>query len=136
VLGILRVPNISASSTDVHSWNKRSSTYFEVLFAFANANFHNDGVLVFAHATAPEVSRSIHNLVHTKEFYVADDWFGMNDLDLQSCTNPSELVNFFCLHLFSFFHFFFHLCNLNSLIQFRCKLTSSSSRHLCVINLF
>jgi hypothetical protein len=83
----LRVPSISASSFDVPLWNKRSSTYFEVLFAFANANLHDDGVIVFAHATDLEVSTSIHNWAHTEEVYVAEDWFGMNDLDLQSSTN-------------------------------------------------
>ena len=51
----LRVPNISASSWDVPEWNKRSSTYFEVLFAFANANLYNDGVIDFAHAADLEV---------------------------------------------------------------------------------
>jgi hypothetical protein len=88
----LRVPGISASSSDVPQWNMRSSSYFEVLFAFAKANLHDDGVLVFAHAADPEVSREIHNWAHTEEFYVAEDWFGMNDLDLQSPTSRSELV--------------------------------------------
>ena len=96
----LRVPAISSSSSDVPQWNKRSSTYFEVLFAFANANLHDDGVLVFAHAADPDVSRSIHNWAHTEDFYVAEDWFGMNDLDLQSPTNPSELVISFLPHSF------------------------------------
>ena len=86
------MPNISSSSLDVPQWNKRSSTYLEVLFAFAIANLHDDGVLVFAHAADPEVSRSIYNWTHTKNFYIAEDWFGMNDLDLQSPTNPSKLV--------------------------------------------
>ena len=88
----LRVPNISASSSDVTQWNKRSSNYFEVLFAFASANLHDDDIIVFAHATDLNVSRSIYNWAHTEEFYVAEDWFGMNDLDLQSPTTPSELV--------------------------------------------
>jgi len=70
----------------------RSSSYFEVLFAFAKANLHDDGVLVFSHAADPDVSREIHNWAHTDEFYVAEDWFGMNDLDLQSPTSPSDLV--------------------------------------------
>lgn len=86
------MPGISASSLDVPQWNMRSSSYFEVLFAFAKANLHDDGVLVFAHAADPEVSREIHNWAHTEEFYVAEDWFGMNDLDLQSPTSRSELV--------------------------------------------
>jgi hypothetical protein len=88
----LRVPNISASPSNVPKWNTRSSTYFEVLFAFARSNLHDDSVLVFAYATDPEVSRSIHNWAHTKDFYIAEDWFRMNDLDLQSPTSPTELV--------------------------------------------
>ena len=85
----LRVPRISTSSSDVPAWNKRSSTYFEVLFAFVNANLHDNGILVFAHADDPEVSRSIHNWAHTEEFYVAKVWFGMIDHDLQWPSNPS-----------------------------------------------
>ena len=76
----------------VPQWNTRSSTYFEVLFAFAHANLHDDGVLVFAHIFDPDMSRLIHNWAHTEEFYVAKDSFGMNDLDLRSPTTPSELV--------------------------------------------
>jgi hypothetical protein len=113
----LRVPSISASSSDVPHWNKRAFNYFEVLFAFANANLHDDGVFVFAHATDPEVFRSIYNWAHTEEFYVAEDWFGMNDLDLQSPTNPSELVFPFCNHPFSFLPYFFLLCFPNSIVH-------------------
>ena len=67
------MPNISASSLDVPQWNKRSSNYFEVLFAFAIANLYDDDIIVFAHAADPNVSRSIHNWAHTEEFYVAED---------------------------------------------------------------
>jgi hypothetical protein len=88
----LRVPDISASLSDVPQWNMRFSSYFEVLFAFAKANLHDDGVLVFSHVVDPDVSREIYNWAHTEKFYVAEDWFGMNDLDLQSPTTPSELV--------------------------------------------
>ena len=114
----LRVPTIFASSSDVHHWNKRSSNYFKVLFAFASANLHDDGVFVFAHAIVPQVSRSVHNWAHTEEFYVAEDWFGMNDLDLHLPTNPSELVIPFCIHPFSFLPTFFHLCFPNSTVFF------------------
>jgi hypothetical protein len=88
----LRVPGISASPSDVPLWNKRSSSYFEVLFAFADANLHDDGVLVLAHPADYEVNSEIHNWAHTEKFYVAEEWFGMNDLDLQSPTTPSDLV--------------------------------------------
>ena len=106
VLENLRVQGISSSSSDVPQWNKRASTYFEVFFAFANANLHDDDVFVFLHAADPDVSRSIHNWAHTEDFYFAEDWFGMNDLDLQSPTNPSDLVSIFLPHHFVFFSFF------------------------------
>lgn len=106
----LRVPNISTSSSDVPRWNKRSSNYFEVLFAFADANLHDDGVLVFAHAADAEVSGHIYNWAHTFKFYVAEDWFGMNDLDLQSPSTPSELVIHFRINTFSFLLALFRMC--------------------------
>ena len=102
----LRVPTICASTSDVSQWNKRSEIYFEVLFAFASANLHDNGVLVLAHVVDTEVSRSIHNWTHTEDFYVAEDWFGMNDLDLQLPTNQSELVIPFWLYPFSFLPYF------------------------------
>ena len=114
----LLVPTILASTLDVPSWNKRSETYFKVLFAFASANLHDIGVLVFAHSADPEVSRSIHNWAHTEDFYVAEDWFGMNDLDLQSSTNPSELVIPCLLHPFPILPYFFLLCFPNSVVHF------------------
>ena len=56
----------------------------------------------------------------------------MNDLDLQSPINLSELVIHFCIHPFSFLHSFFHLCFPNSTIFFSCRLASSSSRCLSI----
>ena len=132
----LCVPGISSSLLDVPEWNKRSSTYFEVLFAFANANLHDNGVLIFSHAADLDVSRSIHNWAHTEDFYIAEDWFGMNDLDLQSPTNPSNLVSPFWPHHFVFFFFPFHICIANSTLLIFCRLASSSSRCSCVMNLF
>jgi hypothetical protein len=88
------------------------------LFAFASANLHDDGALVFAHFADPEVSRSIHNWAHTKEFYVAGDWFGMNYLDIQSPTQPFELVIYFRIHPFSFLPYLFYLCFHNFFVHF------------------
>ena len=112
------MPNISASSKDIPQWNKRFFSYFEVLFAFANANLHDVGVLVVAHAVDLEVFRLIHNWAHTEEFYVAEDWFGMNDLDLQSPTNPSELIILFRFLPSSISPYFFDFCIPNSTLYF------------------
>lgn len=69
----MRVPRISASSLDVLAWNKRFGTYFEVLFAFANANLHDDDVIIFTHATGHDVSKSIHKWTHTEDLYIVED---------------------------------------------------------------
>lgn len=93
---------------------------FEVLFAFVNANLYNDGVIVFTHCVDPDVSRVIYNWAHTKDFYIAKDWFGMNDFDLQFLMNPSELLNscsphpffytlIFCMPVFLTFPCTFHV---------------------------
>jgi hypothetical protein len=86
----LPVPNIS---TDVPAWNKLHDSYYECLFAFAKSNLYDQGVLVLAHCASATVSRSILDWAHTYDFYVAEDWFGMNDLDLQSPFNPSGVVS-------------------------------------------
>ena len=86
----LPVPNIS---TDVPTWNKVHESYFECLFAFAKSNLYDHDVLVLAHCTRAYVSRDIFDWAHTYDFYVAEDWFGMNDLDLQSHVDPTGVVN-------------------------------------------
>jgi hypothetical protein len=105
-------------------------------FAFANANLHDDGVLIFAHAADLEVSRSIHNWAHTEDFYVAEFWFGMNDLNFQSPSIPSGLVLLLGLHPFSFIANFFHFCFPNSSVDNLCRLASSSSRYMCITGPF
>ena len=67
---------------------------------------------MLAHAADPEVFRSIHNWVLTEELYVAEDWFGMNDLDFQLPTNPFVMVITFRLHMFSILSFFFQFVSL------------------------
>lgn len=132
----LRVPGISASPSDVPLWNKRSSSYFEVLFAFADANLHDDGVLVLAHPADYEVNSEIHNWAHTEKFYVAEEWFGMNDLDLQSPTTPSDLVIPFYPHLSCSYFYFVYFSNHNSNVRILDRLASSSSRFSFVLNQF
>ena len=130
------MPPISAAPSDVPQWNKRTETYFEVLFALASANLHDNGVHVFAHSVDPEVSKSIHNWAHTEDFYGAEDWFGMVDLDLQSPTNPTELVICYLFHPFQLLPSFFHLCSPNSSVHFLFRIVSSSLGCLFVTDLF
>ena len=108
----LPVPNIS---TDVPDWNKLHDSYYEYLFAFAKSNLYDHGVLVLVHCASASVSRMVYDWAHTYDFYVAEDWFGMVDLDLQSPVDPSEVVINYpspSLFLFCFsFHFFRFLSN-------------------------
>ena len=90
ILENLPVPNIS---TDVPTWNKLHESYYECLFAFAKSNLYDHGVLVLAHCASASVSKSILDWAHTYDFYVAEDWFGMNDLDLHSLVVPSGVVS-------------------------------------------
>ena len=88
----LPVPNIS---TDVPAWNKLHESYYECFFAFAKSNLYDYGVLVLAHCASAGVSRIIFNWVHTYDLYITEDWFGMNDLDLQSLVVLSGVVSNF-----------------------------------------
>ena len=58
-------------------------------------NLHDDSVIVFTLATDPEVHLEIHDWAHKDSWYVAEEWFGMNDLNLQSPTNPIGVVCYF-----------------------------------------
>ena len=103
----MRVPNIS---TDVPAWNKLHVSYYECFSAFAKSNLYDHGVLVLAHCTSANVSWIVFDWAHTYDFFVAEDWFGMNILDLQSPVVPSGVVSnsptptpiLFCFS----FHFF------------------------------
>jgi hypothetical protein len=130
----LPVPNIS---TDVHAWNKLHESYYECLFAFVKSNLYDHDVFVLAHCAIASVSRSIFDWAHTYDIYVAEDWFGMNDLDLQSPVVPSGVVsNSPSLPLLYCFSFQFQF-NFNSIsIQFPfhcCRLGSSTSRFLFML---
>jgi hypothetical protein len=103
----LPMPNIS---TDVLAWNKLHGSYFEYFFTFAKFNLYDHGVIVLAHCTSANVSRIVFDWAYTYDFYVAKDWFSMNDLDFQSLVDPSEVVSNSpsptpLLYFFSF-HFF------------------------------
>ena len=84
---------VSNISTDVPVWNKLHASYYECLYAFAKSNLYDHGVFVFAHCENASVSRLIFDWAHTYDFYVAKDWFGMADLDLQSLVVPSGVVS-------------------------------------------
>ena len=73
------MPNIS---TDNLSWMKLHESYYECLFAFMKSNVYDHGVLVLAHCASAYVSKIVFDWARTYDFYVAEDWFGMNDLDI------------------------------------------------------
>jgi hypothetical protein len=72
---------------------KLHESYYECLFAFAKFNLYDHGVFVLAHCASASVSWIVFYWAHTYDLYVAEDWFGMNDLDLQSLVVPSGVVS-------------------------------------------
>ena len=69
-------------------------------------------IVVIVHCASACVSRLIFDWAHTYNFYVAEDWFGMADLDLQSPVDPSGVVRsypsptpFLFCYSFRFFRF-------------------------------
>ena len=131
----LPVPNIS---TDVPAWNMLHDSYYECLFAFAKSNLYDHGVLVLAHCASASVSKSILDWAHTYDFYLAEDWFGMTDLDLQSPFHPSGVVsNFPSLPLSYCFSFQFQFTFISIHFRIQCsRLGSSASRFLFVLTPF
>ena len=128
----LPVPNIS---TEVPVWNKLHESYYECLFAFAKSNLYDHGVVVLAHCASASVSRLIFDWAHTYDFYVAEDWFGMADLDLQNPVVPSGVVSNSLSsnpHLFCFSFDEFSLMKSYSFF----RLENSVSRFLFVLTPF
>ena len=90
-----QVPHISTSSKDIPCWNRHSASYFGAFFAFLKKNLHDDSVIVLIHAMDPKVHAEIHDWVHTESWYMGEECFSTNDLDLQSPTNPTGVVCYF-----------------------------------------
>ena len=109
---------------------------FECLFAFAKSNLYDHGVLVLVHCASASVSRMVFDWAHTYDFYMAEDWFGMADLDLPYPVDPFGLVSNYpspSPFLFCFsFHFFRFLSN--RFLFFR--LANSISRFLFMLTPF
>ena len=88
---------ISTYDSNVLTWNKQGDDYLKDVFSFAQTNLHNDSVLVFIHLDNPNLVRSIYDRAYTCHFYVAKDWWGLNELHLKLPIDLTELVS-------SFFH--------------------------------
>jgi len=107
-----------------------SKTYFDGLFQFAHANLYDEGVFVVAHATSFDVPAAIDNWAYSTDFYMADEWFGISELDLQSPFFGSGTF----LLLYPSLLFCFLLSNLQThyYVQLYYRHASSSSRFSCV----
>lgn len=68
----LPVPVVSDSA--IPEWNLRSPYYLENLFTLADANLHDDGVLLLMHPDDPELSKDIHGWAFTFDYFLAKDW--------------------------------------------------------------
>lgn len=107
----LPVPGISVSDTDIPVWNQRQPPYLENLFAYAEKNLHDDAVLLLMHSDDPQLLREIHDWAFTYDFYVAKDWWGLNELHLTSAVDLTELVCYLtciCFHFFEILFLFYY----------------------------
>ena len=91
------------SDSAIPEWNRRQTFYLENLFTFADANLHDDGVLLLMHPDDPELLKDIYGWAFTFDYSLAKDWWGLNELHLTSPTDPTELVRNHHPRLFSFF---------------------------------
>lgn len=42
----------------------------------------DNDIIVFVHVAHLDISMLIYNCAYTEDFYVAEDWYSMNDIDL------------------------------------------------------
>lgn len=96
----------------------------------------DNDIIVFVHVAHLDISMLIYNCAYTEDFYVAEDWYSMNDIDLQSPAHPSILVVFYNSHPFLFLPCFLHPKFLTIPCTFRADPQVSSSRWSCVMNMF
>ena len=71
VLKNLAVPDISDSTVPI--WNKHSKNYFELLFAFAQSNLHDNAVIYIVHSSKPKVLLNLCNWAFTFGFEQVHD---------------------------------------------------------------
>ena len=88
VLENLLVPGISNST--VFTWNMRLENYFELLFAFAQSNLHDNVVIIFIHSSEPKVLLNLHEWAFIFGFEEICDWWGINNLLLASSSALDE----------------------------------------------
>ena len=77
----LPVPVVSDSA--IPEWNQCSPYYLENLFTFADANLHDDGILLLMHPDDLDLLKDIYGWVFTFDYSFAKDWWGLNDLCLR-----------------------------------------------------
>lgn len=89
------------SDSAIPEWNRCLPYYLENLFTFADANLHEDGVLLLMHPDDPELSKDIYGWAFTFDYFLAKDWLGLNELHLTWPTDPEELTRKFYIKVFT-----------------------------------
>lgn len=87
----LTVPLIEPHIVPV--WNMRDDDYFDNVFAFADANLTDDGVILLMHPRDRAIERELDECTYSYQFKIVRDWWGYNPLRLTSALYSDRTVN-------------------------------------------
>ena len=88
----LPVPSVSNPPSVVPPWNSRDPEYVVSIFEFASHYLQNDGALLLIHNNDRKLTTDIFDQAETYDFVMHKDWWGINDLELASPTDPDSKV--------------------------------------------
>ena len=88
----LPVPSVSNPPSVVPPWNSRDPEYVVSIFEFASHYLQNDGALLLIHNNDRKLTADIFDQAETYDFVMHKDWWGINDLELASPTDPDSKV--------------------------------------------
>jgi hypothetical protein len=88
------LPVLSASNPPsvVPPWNSQDPEYVVSIFEFSSYYLQNDGVLLLIHNNDQKLTADIFDQAETYDFVMHKDWWGINDLELASPTDPDSKV--------------------------------------------
>ena len=101
ILENLTVPSVMdpTNPNAIPPWNVREPGYVESIFEFARMYLQQDGVVLLFHCDDPELVTEVFDMALSYDFLLCKDWWGINELPLQSpkhgsrkvlCTTPSS----------------------------------------------
>ena len=102
-------------------WNVRETGYVESILEFASIYLQRDGAVLLFHCEDPDLVHEVFENALTYEFILYKDWWGINELPLQSPKHGSRKV--LCTTLLLSLMFKSLLFIVFSCVQFRLLMT-------------